>query len=92
MFNVLEAHSIQRAIGEMVMFPCDAEAYQYRQGLLIGFPDNPSDVLYGSYRDQKIRQVADILYKGKMRSCWKTSLRPVEEDSSEKSKSKKACD
>ena len=68
-------------IGEMVWFPCDFEGYEMVCGLLVGMHDNPSDVEARTFKHvpeyckDRPRQVADILYKGKMCTAWAHSLR-----------------
>ncbi len=70
-------------VGDMVMFPCDTEQYEPRLGLLIGYHDNPADVADTAYaknlkkNGRPPRQVADILYKGKMMTCWAQHARDI---------------
>ena len=69
-------------VGEKVMFPSDSDNYQMKEGLLLGFHDNPADVELrlwetpGSFT-RGPRQVADILYNGKHMTCWKHSLQGI---------------
>ena len=62
----------------------DAESYALKKGLLLGYHDNPSDVEQiqrgraPSYCYDGPRQVANILYKGKVMTCWKHNVQPLE--------------
>jgi len=72
-------------IGEMVSFPNEYAGYEYQRGLLLAIRDNPSDVRelrFGkvgvpSYLMKGPRQIADILCKGKVFTCWKHNLRAL---------------
>ena len=68
--------------GDIVQFPSDKDGYTLQQGLLIGFHDNPSDVKLikrdgkpPGYCQDGPRQVARVLYRGKIMTCWGHSLR-----------------
>ena len=71
-------------IGDMIWFPCDFEGYEMVRGLLIGVHDNPSDVEARTFKHvpaycaEAPRQIADILYKGKMCTAWAHSLRALD--------------
>jgi hypothetical protein len=62
--------------GDLVWFPCEAERYQNRVGIFLGCHDNKADVdPRTTYRITPPRQVADILYKGKLMTCWAAHVR-----------------
>jgi len=72
-------------VGEIVKFPSGRDGYNMKRGLLLGIRDNPSDVeqlerkkQYNthvpSYCENGPRQIADVLYKGKIMTCWKHNL------------------
>ena len=76
----------------MVSFPNEFKGYQYFVGLLLGFRDNPSDVRQiemskfhmgcpPAYCSDGPRQIADILCDGKIVTCWKHHVKPVENKS-----------
>lgn len=71
-------------IGDLVWFPCDSERYQRRVGILLSFHDNKADVCDPVYRESRKavglppRQVADILYKGKLITCWAAHVKNIE--------------
>ena len=74
--------------GNLVKFPCDYKGYEYFVGLLIGYRDNPSDVKAWK-RSRKFggpaplqcpegpRKIADVLFEGKVSTCWARSLNRV---------------
>ena len=73
-------------IGDLVKFPCSWSNYQYKTGILLAYRDNPSDARdwelkkkYGTavpgYCKDGPRQVADVLYEGRIASCWKQNLK-----------------
>jgi hypothetical protein len=72
-------------IGDLVWFPCDTERYQHRLGVWMGNHDNPADVSDSPFAKElkrtgrAPRQVADILYKGKMTSCWACHMKQFKE-------------
>tara|TARA_Y100001970_G_C13733146_1_gene602469 strand:- start:54 stop:305 length:252 start_codon:yes stop_codon:yes gene_type:complete len=77
-------------VGDLVNFPCGWEEYNYRKGVLVNIKDNPSDVRewerhkkFGSnvpgYCKDGPRKVAEVLYSGKISSCWLWHLRPITE-------------
>ncbi len=73
-------------VGDLVWFPCDAERYQHRVGIWMGNHDNKADVKDPVLSKalirtgQKPRQVADILYKGKLMTCWAAHVKKVKND------------
>jgi hypothetical protein len=70
-------------IGDLVWFPCDIERYQPRVGVLLGFHDNKADVsdptfsLHRKKAGMKPRQVADVLYRGKLVICWAANVKEM---------------
>ena len=68
-------------VGDMVVFPCEHERYAPKVGLLMGYHDNPADVGDTPFArnlkksGRRPRQVADILYKGKIVTCWAQHVR-----------------
>lgn len=67
--------------GDLVYFPCEAMRYKYVVGVLIAIRDNPADVSSKNpSRPKKPRQVADILYEGKIDGCWAHHLKEVKDE------------
>ncbi len=70
-------------VGDLVEFPCDTERYQLRVGVLLGVRDNSADVYKPKdSKDRRVlftppRKVADILYQGKMKTCWAHNLKEI---------------
>ena len=66
--------------GDLVWFPCDAERYQHRIGIFLGCHDNKADIRPGNPNPvTPPRQVADILYKGKLTTCWAAHVKGVKQ-------------
>ncbi len=64
--------------GDLVWFPCDAERYQRRVGIFLGCHDNRADV--DPRNPSPItppRQVAEVLYQGKLMTCWAAHIKKV---------------
>ena len=72
-------------VGDIVIFPSEMDGYAIKNGLLLGFRDNPSDVRqiknrekYGTsvsgYCERGPRKIADILYRGRVVTCWKHNV------------------
>ena len=66
-------------VGDLVWFPCDSERYQKRIGILVKIRDNPADLTNAFMKrsGQPPRQIADIMYRGKMTGCWAAHLEEV---------------
>lgn len=65
-------------VGDLVWFPSDAERYQLRVGMFLGCHDNKADIDPANpYPIVPPRQVADVLYRGELTTCWAAHLREV---------------
>ncbi len=73
-------------VGDLVWFPCEAERYQPRLGIWMGNHDNRTDIGDSAFahrlknQGRRPRQVADILYKGKMVTCWAVHVRMINDN------------